>query len=145
MFVRINVLEVLVCLLLLAPTGVLASSCESKSLPGQRPDAATILRLEAAWSTAISQGDSGFERCLLASDFTIVVSSGAVKTLDDELTSTSKNKGRNEPLPLPPSMSILIHGNVAVARGLFERSEELGVGSEFTRPWVCVCGGGVGI
>jgi hypothetical protein len=127
MRVLINFVEGLIFLVLLAPAAVLAqSSCGSKSFADQRQDEATIRRLEAAWNNAIAQGDSSFEGCLLASDFTVVVSSGEVKTRNDELLSTARNKGRQQRIPALPPMTIVIHGNVAVARGLWIASDTEG-------------------
>jgi hypothetical protein len=89
--------------------------CELEPLMHQQKDEATIQRLETSWSFAIAQGDSGFERCLLTADFKEILSSGELKTLADELGFTLKNKGQNRPPPKLPSITVLIHGDVAVA------------------------------
>jgi hypothetical protein len=89
--------------------------CELEPLLHQQRDEATIQRLETSWSFAIAQGDSGFERCLLTADFREILSSGELKTLADELGFTAKNKGQNRPPPKLPSITVLIHGDVAVA------------------------------
>ena len=89
--------------------------CELESLLHQQRDEATIQRLEASWNSAIAQGDADFERCLLTADFREILASGELKTLADELGFTSKNKGQNRPPPKLPPITVLIHGNVAVA------------------------------
>jgi hypothetical protein len=89
--------------------------CEAQSPPHQQQDEATIQRIESVWNLAISRGDSSFERCLLTADFKQILSKGELKTLTDELGFTEKNKGKNRPLPNLPPITVLIHGDVAVA------------------------------
>jgi uncharacterized protein DUF4440 len=95
-------------------------SCEPQSLMQQQRDEATIQRLEALWNVAISQGDTSFERCLLTADFVEILSTGELKTRADELGYTAKNKGRKQRTPELPAITILIHGNVAVARAIWK-------------------------
>jgi hypothetical protein len=95
-------------------------SCEPQSLMQQQRDEATIQRLEALWNVAISQGDISFERCLLTADFVEIVSTGELKTRADELGFTTKNKGRKQRTPELPEITVLIHGNVAVARAIWK-------------------------
>lgn len=95
-------------------------SCEPESLMHQQRDEATIQRLEALWNVAISQGDTSFERCLLTADFVEILSSGESKTRADELGFTAKNRGRKRHTPELPAITILIHGNVAVARAIWK-------------------------
>ena len=96
--------------------------CGLPSLLHQEKDATTIQHLEAAWSRAISQGDANFERCLLTADFREMLASGELKTLTDQLASTAKNKGQNRPIPDLPPITVLIHGNVAVAYATWKSS-----------------------
>lgn len=93
------------------------AACNSSALANQRPDAATIRRLEKAWTVAYLKGDLDFERCLLTSDFTEIMRSGEVKVLADELDFARKNIGKNLPIPDLPEGTVFIHGNVAVAYG----------------------------
>jgi hypothetical protein len=90
-------------------------ACDAQMPPHQQQDAATIQQLESAWNTAIAHGDTSFEGCLLTPDFFEISSSGAALTLAGELGMTAKNKGRNRPVPELPRVTVLIHGNIAVA------------------------------
>jgi hypothetical protein len=94
--------------------------CELEPFIHQQQDAATIQRLEASWNVAIAQGDSSFERCLLSADFFEILSTGEVKTRADELGFTEKNKQRKRDIPPLPPITVVIHGNVAVARGTWK-------------------------
>jgi hypothetical protein len=95
-------------------------SCELEPLKHQQRDEATIQQLEALWNVAISQGDTSFERCLLTADFVEIRSTGELKTRADELGFTAKNKGRQQRTPQLPTITILIHGDVAVARAIWK-------------------------
>jgi len=97
--------------------------CEQEPLIHQQRDEATIQRLEASWNVAISRGDSSFEGCLLTADFVEILATGELKTRVDELASTAKNKGRKQPTPDPPPITIWIHGNVAVARAIWKPAD----------------------
>jgi hypothetical protein len=57
------------------------ADCARPALAHQRRDAATIQRLESAWSLAYLTGDTEFEACLLTPDFTEIVSSGSIHHL----------------------------------------------------------------
>lgn len=96
-----------------------APACNSPALANQRLDAATIQRLEKAWTVAYLKGDLDLERCLLTADFTEIIRSGEVKVLADELEFARKNTGKNLPVPDLPEGTVFIHGNVAVAYGQF--------------------------
>jgi hypothetical protein len=91
--------------------------CNMPPLLHQRRDVATVQDLEHAWSVAYLRGDTDFERCLLASDFTEIMRTGEVKGLTDELAFAAKNKGKNLAFPELPKSTVLMHGNVAVAYG----------------------------
>lgn len=111
----------LISLLPFMPTHAQAKDpCALRSLPQQQRDEATIQHLEASWNLAIAQGDTEFERCLLTADFQAILSTGEMKTLTDQLGSTAKNKGQNQPIPELPPIRVLIHGNVAVAYALWK-------------------------
>jgi hypothetical protein len=90
-------------------------TCDLQPLMHQQKDEATIQHLEASWNMAISKGDTDFEGCVLASDFMEILSTGELKTRTDELGFTAKNIGQNRPMPEMPKITVLIHGNVAVA------------------------------
>jgi hypothetical protein len=89
--------------------------CEQQLPPHQQKDEATIQHIETSWNLAISRGDSSFERCLLTADFMEILNKGELKTLTDELGFTDKNKDKDRPPPNMPPITVLMHGNVAVA------------------------------
>lgn len=92
--------------------------CNFSALKNQERDAATIQRLETAWSEAYLSGDTGFMSCLLAPDYTEIMHSGELKTLSDELAMAEKNRGKHLTMPDDlPKARVLIHENVAVAYG----------------------------
>jgi len=92
--------------------------CKQQALMHQTKDVATIQHLEDEWSTAYLQGNTDFERCLLAPDFTEILRTGEVKFLGDELELAAKNRGKNLAIPHLPKPKVLLHGNVAVAYGM---------------------------
>jgi|HubBroStandDraft_6_1064221.scaffolds.fasta_scaffold00014_44 hypothetical protein len=105
-------------LLLFLPSSLQAKdTCTEPSLRHERRDAATVQRLENAWSIAYLRGDTDLERCLLAPDFTEILRTGEVKVFTDELAFAAKNRGKNLAIPDLPKSTVLIHGNVAVAYG----------------------------
>jgi hypothetical protein len=75
--VRITV--ILFCLACLLPTTSFAADCDQTALKDEHKDAATLQRLELAWSDAFTKGDMDFERCLLTPDFTEITRTGLVK------------------------------------------------------------------
>jgi Domain of unknown function (DUF4440) len=109
------VMDALLLLALMPARAQAQSGCDLPSLLHQQQDEATIQHLEVAWGRAISQGDADFERCLLSADFKELLATGELKTRNDQLGSTAKNKGQNHPIPHSPPVTVSIHGNVAVA------------------------------
>jgi len=107
--------------LLLFSATVLAKAgthnCDFSQLKNQQQDAATIQRLEIAWSEAYLRADTGFMSCLLAPDFTEIMRSGELKTLSDELAMAEKNRGKDLKMSESPKIQVLLHENVAVAYG----------------------------
>jgi hypothetical protein len=89
--------------------------CQQQLPPHQQKDEATIQQIETSWNLAITRGDSSFERCLLTADFQQILNKGELKALTDELAMTDKNRGKNRPPPRMPPLTVLMHGNVAVA------------------------------
>jgi hypothetical protein len=89
--------------------------CEQQLPPHQQKDEATIQQIETSWNLAITRGDSSFERCLLTADFQQILNKGELRALTDELAMTDKNKGKNRPPLHMPPLTVLMHGNVAVA------------------------------
>jgi hypothetical protein len=94
------------------------ADCARPALAHQRRDAATIQRLESAWSLAYLTGDAEFEACLLTPDFAEIMSNGSINHLREELELAEKNKGKAATAPNMPPITIPIHGDVAVAYGI---------------------------
>lgn len=106
---------------------ILAAAVQSCSQPvftNEHRDRATIVQLERAWTTAFLTGDSGFEACLLASDFSEIYRDGRTGNLASELVLAAKNKGKAMPKMTFPPEQILVHGDVAVAYGLFRSASD---------------------
>ena len=68
----------LVSLCLVVFTADARADCLHPALAHQRRDAATIQRLEMAWTVAFLTGDTEFEACLLTGDFTEIMSNGTI-------------------------------------------------------------------
>ena len=94
------------------------ADCARPALADQKKDAATIQKLEKAWSIAFLTGDTEFEACLLTPDFVEIRSNGKIHHLDDELAMAGKNKGKAVPNLDLPTSTVHIHGDVAVAYGV---------------------------
>lgn len=60
------------------------NACDLPQLRNQKQDAATVQRLEDAWSTAFLRGDTEFMSCLLIPEFTEIMRSGALKVRVDD-------------------------------------------------------------
>lgn len=107
---------VLWCLAFFLPlTSRADGACGQAALKNEHKDAATVQNLEAAWSVAFLQGDTDLERCLLTPDFAEIMRSGEMRDLAAEMANTAKNHGKNLPIPTLPQVTVLIHGDVAVA------------------------------
>ncbi|HKR77717.1 MAG TPA: hypothetical protein VJR95_13755 [Rhodanobacter sp.] len=95
-----------------------AAACDRPELQGQTRDAATIQRLERAWSVAFLSGDAGLESCLLLPTFTEIFGDGRIQHLDDELALARANRGKHLPIPDLPGEEVLLRGDAAVAYGV---------------------------
>jgi hypothetical protein len=94
--------------------------CSIPELANQQHDAATVQKLETAFTVAFLKGDTSFEKCLLLPNYSEVSRSGKWRVLSEELASTAKNQGRNLSIPEQmPKVDVLMHGDVAIAHGLF--------------------------
>lgn len=113
-----RVIQLLFCTCLMVFAADARADCARPVLARQRRDAATIRRLESAWSLAYLSGDAEFEACLLTPDFTEIMSDGSINHLNDELELASKNKGKRVTNPNMPQSTVHIHGDVAVAYGI---------------------------
>ena len=96
-----------------------AEGCNAPEFADQKQDAATVQRLENAFTIAFLKGDTDFEKCLLLPNYSEVSRSGKWRELPDELAGTAKNQGKNLSVPEMPKVDVLMHGDVAVAHGLF--------------------------
>lgn len=115
---RLRSLTFIFCLLTLGTSLLQADdSCKLPDLAHQKRDAATIQRLDEAWSRAYLRGDTKFMGCLLIPGYVEIMRSGALKFRPDELQMAAKNKGKNLPIPELPKTTVLLHDNVAVAYG----------------------------
>lgn len=111
-------LRVLLFALSVCLAGVAHASCDYPVLAQEKKDEATIQQLEHAWSVAYLTGDTGFESCLLSSDFTEIRRNGDLHRLADELALAAKNKGKPlSNVDIPPG-TVHLHGDVAVAYGV---------------------------
>jgi hypothetical protein len=105
-------------LFLYSPVALKASeNCKRPEFMNEHKDLTTLQRLETAWSIAYRKGDTEFERCLLAPDFSEITGSGDIAVLKDELGFADANRSRNLPVMDLPQSTIVLHGNVAVAYG----------------------------
>lgn len=93
--------------------------CKVPELANQQKDAATVEKLESAFATASMKGDTDFEKCLLLPNYAEVSRSGKWRELSGELEGTAKNRGKNLSVPEMPKVEVLMHGDVAIAHGLF--------------------------
>jgi hypothetical protein len=117
---RSHVLTLLTALTLSFSTvPLLAEGCDIPTLTGQQKDAATVQKLETAFTVAFLKGDTDFEKCLLLPNYSEVSRSGKWRELSDELEGTARNRGKNLSVPEMPKVDVLMHGDVAIAHGLF--------------------------
>jgi hypothetical protein len=93
--------------------------CKIPELADQQKDAATVEKLENAFAKAFLKGDTDFEKCLLLPNYAEVSRSGKWRELSDELEGTAKNRGENLSVADMPKVDVLMHGDVAIAHGLF--------------------------
>jgi hypothetical protein len=99
------------------------SGCNVPELANQKQDAATVQRLENAFAVAFLKGDTDFEKCLLLPNYAEVSRSGKWRELSDELAGTARNRGKNLSLPEMPKVDVLMHGDAAIAHGVFTLNE----------------------
>jgi hypothetical protein len=93
--------------------------CAAPELADQHHDAETVQKLETAFTDAFLKGDTDFEKCLLLPNYAEVSRSGKWRDLSDELAGTARNQGKNLSVPVMPKVDVLMHGDVAIAHGLF--------------------------
>jgi hypothetical protein len=86
----LRTVQLLFSIWLIVFTASARADCARPALAHQRRDAATIQRLETAWSLAYLTGDAEFEACLLTPDFTEIMSNGSINHLHEELELAEK-------------------------------------------------------
>jgi hypothetical protein len=111
-------LQLLFCVSVIVFAADARAACDRPALAHQQRDAATIQRLESAWTRAYLSGDTEFEACLLTPDFTEIMSNGSINHLSEELGLAEKNKGKAVAAPNMPTITVHLHGDVAVAYGI---------------------------
>jgi len=94
-------------------------SCSAPELANQKQDAVTVQRLENAFTVAFLKGDTDFQKCLLLPEYAEVSRSGKWRDLSDELEGTARNRGKNLSVSDLPKVDVLMHGDTAIAHGLF--------------------------
>jgi hypothetical protein len=117
-FMTLRRTQLVFCICLIVFTADARADCARPALARQRRDAATIQRLESAWTLAFLSADTEFERCLLTPDFTEIMSTGSINHLSEELELAERNKGKAVVIPNMPPIIVHIHGDVAVAYGI---------------------------
>ncbi|HEX3437157.1 MAG TPA: nuclear transport factor 2 family protein [Pseudacidobacterium sp.] len=105
--------------LLFSSTQLRAEGCDIHELANQQHDEATVQRLETAFTNAFLKGDTDFEKCLLLSNYAETSRLGKWRVLSDELEGASRNRGRNLSIPEMPKVDVLMHGDTAIAHGVF--------------------------
>jgi hypothetical protein len=115
----VKVLSLVAFCLLFVSSQLKAEDCNIPELANQKHDAATVQRLENAFSIAFLKGDTNFEKCLLLPNYAETSRSGKWRTLSDEIETASRNRGRNLSVPEMPKVDVLMHGDTAIAHGIF--------------------------
>jgi hypothetical protein len=93
--------------------------CSAPELADQKQDAATVQRLENAFTAAFLKDDTDFEKCLALPNYGEVSRSGKWRELWSELEGTARNRGKNLSVAEMPKVNVPMHGDVAVVHGLF--------------------------
>jgi len=127
-------IRLLFCTCLIVFAADARADCDRPALAHQRRDAATIQRLESAWSLAYLSGGAEFETCLLTPDFTEIMSNGSINHLSLELELAKKNKGKAVTAPNMPPITIHIHGDVESLTESPQRSWSMGSGTDLILP-----------
>lgn len=110
--VKFVTLAVLFCSFALSAS---AQDCR-RVLGQQSADAASIKRVEQAWTDAFLHGGTDYLQCLLTPDYVSVSAKGVPRDRTAIIGFAEKNKGKNTPVPSLPDPTIQIYGNTAVVR-----------------------------
>ena len=109
-----------------------------------------IIALEKAWNQAYKLGDKRALETLLDDQIVLINDDGTVQTKAEFLASVKKAASSQEQQIAPDSMSVRVHGNAAIATGIF-RAKGIDGGKRYVRrerfvdtwvykdgKWVCV-------
>jgi hypothetical protein len=107
--------------MLLAALLLAVSPCQAHQLSDQHMDAATVRRVDSAWSVAFVRADTAFLRCLLTSDYVGYSRTGVVADRATELAKSLRSGDPNKPLPeFPSSATVEFHGASVVVTGIYK-------------------------
>jgi hypothetical protein len=95
-----------------------AASCQDHQLPNQRLDAASVRRVDSAWSAAYVRGDTTFLRCLLAADYRGFSSKGVLSDANEEVAKAGRHGKPDAPLDAFPKAEVQVHGATGIVGGL---------------------------
>ena len=109
-----------------------------------------IVALEKAWNQAYKAGDRRALDSILDKDIVLINDDGTVQTKAEFLAGITKAVSSQEQQVAPESMTVHVHGNVAIASGVF-RAKGTEAGKSYVRrerfvdtwvyregKWVCV-------
>jgi ketosteroid isomerase-like protein len=136
-------LQVLLIFLLVTPTLLAQADSEEAAK-------AKVVALEKAWNQAYKAGDDKALGALLDDAVILVEDDGSLKTKTQFLAAVKKTTTANEEQVAPESLSVHIHGQTAIATGVFAARGKRG-GKPYVRRerfvdtwilkkgnWVCV-------
>lgn len=84
-------------------------------------DAASVRRVDSAWSVAFVHADSAFLRCLFSNDFVGYSRTGEVSDRDAEIAKALRRGNPTKPVPaFPTSARAEVHGTTAVVGGVVD-------------------------
>ena len=81
-------------------------------------DAASVRRVDSAWSAAYIRADTTFLRCLLAPDYRGFNRAGVLANADVEIARAVRSGNPNHPLEAFPKAEVQVHGATGVVGGL---------------------------
>ncbi len=95
-----------------------AMSCQDHQVPNQHLDAASVRRVDSAWSAAYVRGDTTLLRCLLASDYRGFSTKGVLSDANEEVAKAGRHGKPDAPLDAFPKAEVQVHGTTGVVGGL---------------------------
>ena len=95
-----------------------AASCQDHQVANQHLDAASVRRVDSAWSAAYVRGDTTFLRCMLASDYRGFNTKGVLADANEEVAKAGRHGHADAPLPAFPKAEVQVHDATGVVGGL---------------------------